>query len=355
MIQRAPVCGTVSGSVRLDSEPDCPTVAERSELCEAEDVDSSSPLATPESLTYTMSARYVSLLRDVVFWPHWGTVVDSESRLVLDSVFDVWRLRALERNAIFRRYPIVDCDVAATTISLGPAWDNHYHWLIDSLPRVLGLHHPLVAALPVVRLFVCGKLPEDRQRLLAALLPPNVEVSVVSPRTRIRAKRFVLLPFLASDRAGYLPAAYHQFFQPRAFDAFGVDPPAVPTRRILISREGAPKRRITNQRELEEKLSERRIESVRLESLSLREQMTCFASAELIVAPHGAGLTNLLFASRCKVLEIVSSPPLNHYRLLAAGLNQPYGNLLCDVFSKNADWTVSVPAILDRLDAIGVD
>lgn len=354
MLQHVPVWGTVSGSVRLDMEPCGSLVVERAKLLEAEQVVSRSSQATPETVSYLMPSRYVSLLRDVVLWPDWGVTVDRESRLVLDSIFDPCRLGHLERNAVFRRYPILNCDEPATTISVGPAWDNHYHWLIDSLPRVMGLHHPLVAALPVVRLFVCGTLSEDRRRMLRALLPSNVEVASVSPRTRIRARRFVLLPFLAGDRAGYLPAAYHDFFRPRAFAEFGVEPAGKPTRRILVSRAGAPKRRIANQTELDEKLATHGFEALRLETLSLSQQMNCFASAEAVVAGHGAGLTNLLFAGCCKVLEIFAGQPLNHYRLLAAGLNQSYGNLVGDKAGKNFDLTAPVPIVLERLATLGV-
>jgi capsular polysaccharide biosynthesis protein len=288
-------------------------------------------------------------------WPQWGVVADSDSRLILDSVFDPRRLGYLESNGVFRRDPVVDCHLPATSIHVGPAWDNHYHWLIDSLPRVFALHHPLVASLPKVVLYVCGQLSEDRARLLAALLPSNVELTPVEPQVRVRVRQFILLPFLAGDCAGYLPRAYHEFFQPRAYAAFDVDPRSLPRRRILVSRSQAPKRRFLNQAELDRALATRGFEVVHLEDLTLREQIMTFAAAEAVVAGHGAGLTNLLFGSACNVLEIFAGRPFAHYRLLAAGLNQPYANVVGSSQEKNADQSVLIPTVLDRLAAMGLN
>jgi capsular polysaccharide biosynthesis protein len=47
--------------------------------------------------------------------------------------------------------------------------------------------------------------------------------------------------------------------------------------------------------------------SVKLETMSVAEQAACLAAAKVVVAPHGGGLTNLVFCSPgTKVIEIFS-------------------------------------------------
>ena len=76
----------------------------------------------------------------------------------------------------------------------------------------------------------------------------------------------------------------------------GPEPVAVEERRRLyISRAGAQRRPVANEREIEAILGSWGFETVRLEELRVREQAKLFASAEVVVGPHGAGFTNLVF------------------------------------------------------------
>jgi hypothetical protein len=67
-------------------------------------------------------------------------------------------------------------------------------------------------------------------------------------------------------------------------------------RKLFISRRSARIRRIVNEADLRAQLGAKGFETAELEHLSLAEQMALIASARIIVAPHGAGLTNLLWA-----------------------------------------------------------
>lgn len=77
--------------------------------------------------------------------------------------------------------------------------------------------------------------------------------------------------------------------------------------RIYISREQASYRRIVNEEEVVNYLQKLGFRSVKLETMSVAEQASCLAAAKVVVAPHGAGLTNLVFCSPgTKVIEIFS-------------------------------------------------
>jgi capsular polysaccharide biosynthesis protein len=76
-------------------------------------------------------------------------------------------------------------------------------------------------------------------------------------------------------------------------------------KRIYISRADATKRRVNNEQEVTELLSNYGFESYTLEAMTVAEQVELFASSEAIIAPHGANMGNLIFCnSGTKVIEI---------------------------------------------------
>jgi len=65
---------------------------------------------------------------------------------------------------------------------------------------------------------------------------------------------------------------------------------------IYISRSQATSRRIVNESELLPLLDKWGFERFWLENMTMEEQIVLFSKAKSVVAPHGAGLTNLLFS-----------------------------------------------------------
>jgi capsular polysaccharide biosynthesis protein len=327
---------------------------ERIAVCARRSVVLKNVESDPSNATYSFPDKYAYLLRDVILWPELGAVVDEHGRLIEESIFSTPRRGELVRNGAFRAWAIREINGPATTIAVGPYWDNYYHWLVDSLPRVFALNVPRVAELGRLQLLVSGCLSDERRKLLTALLPSTVEIVEIEPRTRIRARSYLLLPFLSGDCAGYLPLEYLAWFRERAFTAFGVRPDAGRRRRILISRQAAVNRRITNGAALEAALRSYGFETLELERLSWAEQMRRFSEAECVVGAHGAGLTNLLYAPPCHVLELFAGTPKPHYRLLSVACGHDYLDPVVGEAPKNADFAVPVDAIVARLEAAGI-
>jgi capsular polysaccharide biosynthesis protein len=96
--------------------------------------------------------------------------------------------------------------------------------------------------------------------------------------------------------------------------------------RIYISREGAQSRRLVNEPRLLEVLARYGFTPVRLETMSFTEQVRLFQSAKCIVAPHGAGLANLVFCEPdASVVEILPSEHTNLcYWLLSQQVSLKY-------------------------------
>jgi capsular polysaccharide biosynthesis protein len=76
-------------------------------------------------------------------------------------------------------------------------------------------------------------------------------------------------------------------------------------RKIYISRSRAINRRVTNEPEIKDVLVRHGFQIVHLEDFSVAEQISIFAGVEAIIAPHGSGLSNLVFSlAQPKVLEL---------------------------------------------------
>ena len=84
--------------------------------------------------------------------------------------------------------------------------------------------------------------------------------------------------------------------------------------------------RLRNEREVEPFLLDHGFVFVDLEKFSFADQVRTFAEAEMIVAIHGAGLTNMVWAPPgCKILEIMDPNYVNlMYYVLSEVLEQRY-------------------------------
>src|SRR5258708_40043187 len=78
-------------------------------------------------------------------------------------------------------------------------------------------------------------------------------------------------------------------------------------RRLYISRGSAGYRRVLNQADVVRLLDRFGFEEAKFEAMSVQQQAATIASCEVIVAPHGGGLSNLIFCRPAtKVIEIYS-------------------------------------------------
>lgn len=128
-------------------------------------------------------------------------------------------------------------------------------------------------------------------------------------------------------------------------------------RKIYISRSDAFHRKVLNETDLIHELEARGFLVLKCGSMGLVEQANAFMNAEMIIAPHGAGLTNLIFASgKCRVLEFLSAKTPKGgvcYWSLCLALGIDYSYLLGkDAASESCepDYYVDIDSVLDWVD-----
>jgi capsular polysaccharide biosynthesis protein len=114
--------------------------------------------------------------------------------------------------------------------------------------------------------------------------------------------------------------------------------------RIYVSRANAKTRKITNEREVQAILNDHGFRTVYLENYSFCDQLTIISEAKILVGPHGAGLSHMMFMQKnSKVMELRPSgtPQNNCYFNLANAFELQYYYQLCSSEDGSSDFQES--------------
>ncbi len=181
---------------------------------------------------------------------------------------------------------------------------NYYHWLVDSL-MALDVMNPI--APPAARLLLPGTIagfrdrPINRFDHLAVLRATGLaERAVTEVPQGVHFARLEEAIWLEDYYIEKIPGVYLRAFRDRVLQQRDA---ARPRRRICIRRHGL--RTVVNAQQVETFLAKHDFTFHSLEDMPPAEQIALFQDAEYIVAPHGAGLANLMFCQAgTKVLEM---------------------------------------------------
>jgi len=180
---------------------------------------------------------------------------------------------------------------------------SYYHWLIDILAR---LTVPVPDDPPDVLVLPELILPFQVDSLQMLSQFRSIDHCTVGRDETLVVDELIFVPNLSGFGWAHRPESLGIFDQMRA-TLGDVNPRG---RRIYVSRQNASARPLVNEGEVIELLSRHGYEIVELEKLDVATQARTFAEASHIVAPHGGGLANLVFAhAGAAVFEL----HLNHY------------------------------------------
>ena len=241
----------------------------------------------------------------------------------------VWYPQQLTRHrAYYRPAPSPAVEKTGVYHSLLIYWSRqYYHWLTETLPLLHGLAPFLPAGTRHIVPGPAAPVQRDCLRLLGIGAEQTVEISELEswrleelifapPATtryadllprEVRRGRYTLRP--PGPHAGpfnHSPEGI-RWLSARLIEGVRRDAPlaaAAGDGRIYISRRKANCRRL-NDEEIAPVLAAHGVVVQVLEDLSFAEQVQLMNQAELIVAPHGAGLANLIFCRPgTQVIEI---------------------------------------------------
>jgi len=174
---------------------------------------------------------------------------------------------------------------------------NYYHFLMDHiLPLIAALRRFGDAIGPLVVL-VQREAPKFAHDILAALAArfPAVSVETVPGGRRLEKARALFVSRFAQARE-WAPFDREDvdILRDALIAHYGL-PPARAERDVYVSRRGARLRALTGEDELIGALEQRGFTVFAPRADNHAEQVRTFGSARLVVAVHGAALTNLLF------------------------------------------------------------
>ncbi len=246
-----------------------------------------------------------------------AAVVAADGRLVLDLSREFPLSRPPEAHSALTRarFPsVVELPGRwATCVSAGTT--TYFHWLLDALPR-LGL---LTASRTELDgLVVPAALEGFHRETLDRLGFDGLTFRHAGGELHVRIGELVVpsLPGAPLEPAAWACAWLRE--------TFGSEPEG--NRRVYLTRSASLRRKLQNEAEIVDLLAGAGFDVVDPAAFTVAEQARLFASAEVVVAPHGAGLANLVFAREgAAVIELLSPHYVNPcYWALSAAVGVRY-------------------------------
>jgi hypothetical protein len=220
-----------------------------------------------------------------------------------DSDMNIWHVdtEPAENVLSLRRYVPKECrDIKGTVAYLSNTGiENYYHWMQLTIP-LLRLYRKLALDTTIDYYYVgeLGRRSFQEETLLRLGITPKQIL-----REPCRADRLLAAIYLHRPQHGgrFRDIWGHKFVR----TMFGNNENDQLPRRIYVERGNVRRRRVVNERQLLTCLAKFGFASVKMDGLTCAEQAQLFANAEIIVAYHGAALTNIIFARQgAKVIEI---------------------------------------------------
>jgi capsular polysaccharide biosynthesis protein len=240
-----------------------------------------------------------------VLGPH-GAVVTSDGLLV-HSASTYFGTSRPGRHPLFLHplTPPVDRVAGRVAVLASRGDGNYYHFLTDVLPR-LGVLESSPGTAPVDRFLVPYAAAFQRELLTRAGVAPE-QVLDSTQHPHVQAEVLVVPGLAARDLQA--PSWVVPWLRERLLAGSVPGPRA----RLYVTRgHEQHTRRVINEDEVLALLTSRGFTPVDPAAMTVAEQVEAFSGADAVVAPHGAALANLVFASPgTRVVELFAPDYVN--------------------------------------------
>jgi hypothetical protein len=191
---------------------------------------------------------------------------------------------------------------------LGPTSDSMGHFMQQFVPRVVAAYDILKDNPEII--LILSKHNAVFQRKYLSLIGLNNNVIEHGDGCLYLEKLIFVPPFHGVDN--FIESQWHERFRTLAFEnILQVGLPSY--KHIFLSRKDAFQRRLYNEDAIFDiaKLKIPGLQRITLANLQIREQVSIFKNAEVLIGPIGQGFANTIFSNKCRVLCITEGEHLN--------------------------------------------
>lgn len=297
---------------------------------------------------------------------HQATVTDSDKNIFLDvsdaTVPEQNRWNTAQHSISNKPYlPFARRWRGELVVVSSPFANNYYHWLFDTLPR---LKSEVCRASSSLYLHQYRNFQKDslslleipEQRIVRAEVHRHLKADVLLvpslPQPPLPASPSVWRPpFASRNSCEFLRAE----LLPRVQAVEATVSKSQKPRRIFIQRKGT--RSVSNESDLLSLLSPLGFEPVRLEQLNLKQQISLFSQAEVVIGVHGAGLSNIVFCQpESQIIELLPTAwALPYYESICQYVGLRYNSLSVESLVEDCTLkAIEAPVVvnLDRLEEL---
>lgn len=217
-----------------------------------------------------------------------------------------------------------------TACSLVNYWGkNYYHWVVDCLTRIesVEFYKKQTGCQPVL---IINSQPTSWQIESLKFLGYSEDDYIQWNTSKAKVKKLVVPSFrrqgewIAPSSLHWLRERILKMLPSSEVNQSDYSP------YVYISRAKASGRRVVNEDEVIELLKPLGFASYKLEEMSFIEQVRLFSTAKKVIAPHGAGLTNIIFSPKdATVIEFVTPWVSSGFFVPSAILDFKHGCLEC--------------------------
>jgi hypothetical protein len=216
---------------------------------------------------------------------------------------------------------------------LQQAAGSYYHWMLEVLPKI-GMLHRHGVQFDLIYTYYHKPYMQETLEMLG--FDDSKIIAAQGEYEYVQADELIVPSFVS--RCHYSVPETLQYLQkaliPQAQDRVDV---SKFSKKVFISRKRSYRRKIINESDIIQLLEKKGFVAYCLEEMSIAEQIVLFYNAEIIVAEHGAGLTNLVFCRpQTKVVEIFHSRKVPTYFDLSQQLDLDYVGCVVPDDSKKA-------------------
>lgn len=289
-------------------------------------------------ITARSGPRGVALLNQPWVVGPSGAVIGKDRKLLWDLSYEWPGWPHQHTTYELMELPATTLPGSTVTLAAMGADKNYFHFLLNSVARLVYLKR---AFLPFVsdHYLISGAVTDFVADTLALFGISRDRVIGTADFPAFRPARLIAPALI--HHPFVVPAHVCEFVRTTVLP--NLSPRSSARRRIFIDRSDAPARRIQNLPELTPLLAKFGIEVVQLSGMSVAQQAILFRDADLVIANHGAALTNLIFCEPgTRVLQVLAPGMMEReYRTISQHSRLRHDYVVAD-FASGADARIAL-------------